>query len=419
VTIQNKAGKARKRAPSPTPRSPRPGRAQPDARRAPQAKNPATVDDRSPVTPQSLLGLYRPDLAGILMTREVPSYRYTQVCEHLFRRPLSALAEATVLPGELRDALDPLAASTLTEIEAVTSPDGTTKLLLSGRDGSRIETVIMRFPDRATVCISSQCGCPVECRFCATGAMGFRRNLTPAEIVDQVRAAAALVTEEGRRVSNLVYMGMGEPLLNLRPVLDSVRILTHPRGQGLAHRALSISTVGIPRGILRLAHAEPQVNLALSLHAPDDRTRALLVPERYRHTVKEVLEAAWRHFDLTHRKLLIEYVLVGGINDSIDQARMLASLVRGHVVTVNLMTWNPTPFDPAQLARETIDPARTDAFSPAQASRFRPATPAAVAAFKNALLAAHVETVVRRSRGAPIRAACGQLAGRDAAGKTG
>ncbi len=364
------------------------------------------------MAPQSLLGLYRPDLAHMLTTMDVPSYRYAQVCEHLFRRPLRALADATVLPGEVREALDPLAASTLSEIEALRAPDGTTKLLLAGRDGSRIETVIIPYPERATVCISSQCGCPVGCRFCATGAMGFRRNLTAAEIVDQVRAAAASMTTEGRRISNVVYMGMGEPLLNLRPVLDSVRILTHPRGQGLGQRALSISTVGIPSGILRLARAEPQVNLALSLHAADDHTRALLVPESHRHTLNEILEAAWRHFDLTHRKLLVEYVLLGGINDSIDQARKLATLLRGHVVTVNLMTWNPTYANQEQRARRPSDPLAPDIRPVAHASRFTPATPGALAVFKNTLLAAHVETVVRKSKGATIRAACGQLAGR-------
>ncbi len=273
----------------------------------------------------------------------------------------------------------------------------------------------MRYPKRATVCISSQCGCPVGCGFCATGAMGLHRNLSPAEIVDQVRATTALMEQEGRRISNVVYMGMGEPLLNLRPVLDSVRIFAHPLGQGLAHRSLSISTIGIPRGILRLARAEPQVNLAISLHAPDDRTRALLVPKTHRYTVTEILDAAWQHFDLTHRKLMVEYVLVAGINDSTDHARSLASLLRGHVVTVNLMAWNFTWQDGDRSGRPTRgqEPSATaSSAAPDQALRFRTPDPPAITAFKNTLLGANIETVVRRSKGASIQAACGQLAGR-------
>ena len=294
-------------------------------------------------TPQTLLAVYRPDIAQALAAMDAPSYRYAQVYEHLFRRPLRSFAEATVLPTDTRAALDGLGVSTLTIAGSRSSPDGATKLLLAGRDGSHIETVIMRYRDRVTVCISSQVGCPVGCGFCATGAMGFRRNLSTAEIVDQVRPASALVGEEDRRVSNLVYMGMGEPLLNLQAVLDSIRILTDPQGMGVAHRALSVSTIGIPSGILRLARAEPQVNLALSLHAADDRTRALLVPPSFRHPLSEILESAWEHFAITHRKLLIEYVLLDGVNDSVDDARRLAALLRGHVVTVNLLAWNPVP----------------------------------------------------------------------------
>jgi len=324
-----------------------------------------------------------------------------------------------MLPTQMRATLDPLATCTLTLVEALSSSDGTTKLLLSGRDGLPVETVIMRYSQKATVCISSQCGCAVGCVFCATGAMGLRRNLAVAEMVDQVRAAAVLLADERRRVSNVVYMGMGEPLLNLGPVLDSVRILTHPLGQKLAHRSLSISTIGIPRGILRLAHAEPQVNLAVSLHAPDDRTRALLVPETYRHSVGEILDAAWQHFDLTHRKLLVEYVLIEGVNDSADHARSLAGILRGHVVTVNLLAWNQTLpsawTDGEQSTCPRAEPQTrrlNSATAWGQARRLRSSSPAAIAAFKNVLVTAHIETVVRRSKGAGIQAACGQLAGR-------
>jgi 23S rRNA (adenine2503-C2)-methyltransferase len=211
-------------------------------------------------------------------------------------------------------------------------------------------------------------------------------------------------------------MGMGEPLLNLQAVLNSIRLVTDPRGPGLAHRAISVSTVGIPDGILRLGRAEPQVNLALSLHAADDRTRALLIPKNYRHPLSEILEAAWQHFALTHRKLLIEYVLLQSLNDSVDDARRLAGLLRGHVVTVNLLNWNPVPqlrtrapSSAAQFRRGAI-PRRESPPATDLPASFQPSAPVVVAAFREVLLSAHIEAVVRRSKGSGIQAACGQLA---------
>ena len=282
-------------------------------------------------------------------------------------------------------------------------PDGTSKLLLEARDGSQIEAVVMPYGSRATVCVSSQVGCAVGCAFCATGALGFRRNLSTAEIVDQLRAAAGVAAEVGWRISNVVYMGMGEPLLNLGAVLDSIRVITSPHGLGMGHRSLSVSTVGIPNGILRLARAEPQVNLALSLHAVDDASRALLIPEGFRRPLADVLDAAWEHFAITGRKLLVEYVLLQGVNDSVDDARKLAALLRGHVVAVNLLAWNPVCPEEAEAA----EPGR----GPRRRRTFRPSSPAAVAAFRAALRAANIEAVVRQSKGAGIEAACGQLAG--------
>lgn len=363
------------------------------SRRAPAPSDrPQPKADR---TPQAMLTTYRPDISAFLVEAGWPPYRHAQVYEHLFRRPLSPFASATVLPADARAALDRLGASTLTEVEVRTAPDGTSKLVLSTRDGQTIETVLMRYRERVTVCISSQVGCPVACLFCATGGMGFQRNLSCGEIVDQVRAASAAAALESRRVSNVVYMGMGEPLLNFKSVVDSIRVLTDPEGGSLAKRSISISTVGIPSGIVRLGRAEPQVNLALSLHAPDDGTRALLIPERYRHPIENILEAAWEHFALTHRKLLVEYVLIRGINDSPEQARTLARLLRGHVVTVNLLAWNPVFRAPGT-----------------RHERFQAPTTAAVTLFRETLRNHHIEAVVRRSKGVAIHGACGQLAGK-------
>ena len=236
--------------------------------------------------------------------------------------------------------------------------------------------------------------------------MGFRRNLSTAEIVDQVRAASA-ACEPGQHLTNVVYMGMGEPLLNLGAVIESVRVLTAPSALGLGRRSLSISTVGIPSGIVRLARTEPQVNLAISLHAADDVTRALLIPEQFRRPLAEILEAAWQHFEITRRKLLVEYVLIAGVNDTVDDARRLAGLLRGHVVTVNLLAWNPVnPDDCADHGVPAIGERR-----PPRRRTFHPSSSATLAAFRGILRAAHIEAVVRQSKGAGIEAACGQLAG--------
>ncbi len=378
----------------------------PDEKQAEQSPPTTTVRD--------VLSLYRPDLSAVLQEMDVPSYRYQQIFEHLFRRPGLPFAAATALPPSVRPALDQAGQSTLTVVTAASSQDHTTKLLLSAADGATFEMVIMRYRARVTACISSQVGCPVGCTFCATGQMGFERNLSAAEIVDQVRIASTMVADEDMRLTNLVYMGMGEPLLNLQAVLDSISILTDPRGLNMGHRSISISTVGIPAGIRRLARNEPQVNLALSLHAPDDQTRSLLVGESHRHPLDKVLAAAWDHFDITHRKLLVEYVLIESINDSVAQARRLAKLLGGHVVTVNLLAWNPV--DNLRLAPKAPDRghvgSRQDRRSRQQPPTLKSSSPAASVAFRDALLAAGIETVVRRSKGTGIGAACGQLAGR-------
>lgn len=390
-----------------------------------QAKR--TKRDSPPaISTHDLLELYRPDLADALQEAGAPTFRRSQIVAHMFDRPGQSFAEATNLPLEFRHSLEKLGHSTLSIVASASSDDGATKLLLQAADGAQIETVIMRYRDRVTACISSQVGCPVGCAFCATGALGLTRNLTTAEIIDQVRAAAGVLAQEERHVSNLVYMGMGEPLLNLQSVLDSIRILTSPDGMKMAHRSISISTVGIPTGIRRLAKAEPQVNLALSLHAADDRTRALLIPEKFRHSLADVLQASWDHFDLTHRKLLVEYVLIGGVNDSVEDARKLVSLLRGHVVAVNILAWNPvsgllplseapgnsrdraTRERPASPGRREAGPSRGATAAPG--ATLRAPSQEAVAAFRQALLSAHIEAVVRQSKGSSIQAACGQLA---------
>lgn len=349
----------------------------------------STADGRSaPVSPAARpdIGSYRPDLAAILSEQAAPAYRYRQVYEHLTQHPGLAFTAATNLPGPLREALHEAGHSTLALATRTDDPDGTSKLLLKAvSDGAALETVIMRYPRRSTVCVSAQIGCALECAFCATGSLGFTRNLTAAEIVDQVREARAILAKEGRRVTNVVYMGMGEPLLNLDAVLLSLKLLHDPSGLGHSARSLSVSTIGIPAGIRRLAREEPQVNLALSLHSADEELRTRLIPANRRFPLHDVLSACDDHFTMTRRKLFVEYLLLAGVNDSPRQANVLADLLRGRVIALNLIPWNPA------------------------CGGFRPSPPESLVAFLNALKTRGVEVSVRESRGRSIAAACGQL----------
>lgn len=269
----------------------------------------------------------------------------------------------------------------------------TRKTLWRAFDATLIESVLMRYPDRVTVCVSSQAGCGMGCPFCATGQGGLRRNLSAAEIVEQVVAAArALATGEiaggPGRVSNVVFMGMGEPLANYPAVLGAIRRLTDPvpDGLGLSQRAITLSTVGLVPAIRRLIAEGLALTLAVSLHAPDDELRDTLVPVNRRWPVAEVLDALWNYARDTSRRVSIEYALIRDINDQPERADLLGRLLRGHVVHVNLIPLNPT------------------AGSVWTASR-----PSAQREFVRRLRAHGVVTTVRDTRGRDIAGACGQL----------
>ena len=345
-----------------------------------------TESGRPALTSRDALTAYRPDVARVLEELALPPYRYQQVYEHLMHHPLVSFAEATALPGDLRRSLDTIGVSTVEQVRLREDEDGTTTMLLQAADGLRFESVLMRYRRRTTLCVSSQIGCPLGCTFCVTGSIGFRRDLTTAEIVDQARTAMGLLATEGTRLTNVVFMGMGEPLLNLDAVLPALALLYDGNGLGLAQRALSVSTIGLPAGIRRLAREAPQVNLALSLHAPDDALRATIMPATRRHPLWEVFKATDDHFQLTHRKLFVEYLLLAGVNDAPRHAHAVADLLRGRVVTVNLMPWNTGCGD------------------------YQPSPPETVRGFRDVLLARGIETSIRLSRGAGAQGACGQLA---------
>jgi len=323
------------------------------------------------------------------------AYRADQVARHYFAG-LDSDGEMTDLPAGERDRLRAaLLPTLLTDVRTVSCDDGATrKTLWRAAGGALVESVVMRYPERVTACVSSQAGCGMACPFCATGQGGLTRNLSTAEIVEQVVAAARAVArgETGpgpARLSNVVFMGMGEPLANYARVVAALRRLTEPtpHGLGLSTRGITVSTVGLVPAMGRLAAEGLPVTLALSLHAPDDELRDTLVPVNTRWPVREVLGAAWSYAETTGRRVSIEYVMINGVNDQPERADLLARLLRGRLTHVNLIPLNPTP-----------------------GTAWREAAPASEREFVRRLRAAGVPTTVRDTRGREIAGACGQLA---------
>jgi 23S rRNA (adenine2503-C2)-methyltransferase len=302
-----------------------------------------------------------------------------------------SIHELTELSGASRETLAPLLPTLWTRVRDVSCDDGATvKSLWRGHDSTLVESVTMRYRDRTTVCISSQAGCGMACPFCATGQGGLTRNLSTAEIVDQVvRANADEIGRGERGVSNVVFMGMGEPLANYNRVIAAVRRLVEPSpaGLGMSQRNIVVSTVGVVPAIQKLTEEGLQVTLALSLHAPDDELRDTLVPVNTRWPVREVLQAALGYTRKTGRRLSIEYALIRDVNDQPWRADRLAKMLKGKLVHVNLIPLNPTPGS------------EWDA-SPKEAEQ----------EFVRRLRAGGVNATVRDTRGREIAGACGQLA---------
>jgi len=320
-----------------------------------------------------------------------PGYRVTQLWEGLNRRLLSP-EELTELPVPLRAALSghPAMAPALEPVEQWESDGGETrKWVWRLTDGARIETVLMYYPDRATVCVSTQAGCAMACAFCATGQAGFERHLRLGEIVEQVARAARAAAERGRRVSRVVFMGMGEPLANYDATWGAVRRLHDDLG--ISARHLTISTVGVVPGIRRMATEDLPVNLAVSLHAANDAKRDQLVPINRRYPLAELAAACREYVAATGRRLSLEWALIDGVNDTAEDIDELATFARPLGAHVNLIPLNPTP-GYAVLG------------SP----------PARVRAFREGLRATGINATVRQTRGRDIDAACGQLATREA-----
>ena len=323
-------------------------------------------------------------------------FRAGQLSAHYFGRLVDDPAAMTDVPKAARERLaGELLPRLLTPVRVSQADDGATvKTLWRLFDGALVESVLMRYPDRSTVCVSSQAGCGMNCPFCATGQAGLTRNLTTAEIVEQVLAAARTLDRGelpgGRtRLSNVVFMGMGEPMANYRAVAGTLRRLTDaaPDGLGLSARGITVSTVGLVPAIDKLADEGLPVTLAVSLHAPDDELRNTLVPVNTRWQVAEVLEAAWRYSSRTGRRVSIEYALIRDVNDQAWRADALARLLRGRLVHVNLIPLNPTP-----------------------GSKWTASRPEDEREFVRRLAGQGVPVTVRDTRGREIDGACGQLA---------
>ena len=360
----------------------------------------------SPTTPtrQNLLGFTRPGLQAYVSELGGKSFRARQLMHWIYKRGESQILQMTDLAKDFRAQLAALAEVRVPEIVTVQhSSDGTRKWKLRADAAQAFEMVFIPEDDRGTLCISSQVGCALDCSFCSTAQQGFNRNLSTAEIIGQVwlanrelagsPEAARLGDSEraapARAVSNVVLMGMGEPLANFRQVVPALQILLDDFGFDLSRRRVTLSTSGLVPQIYRLAE-EVNVALAVSLHAPDDVLRDELVPINRKHPIAELLEACWHYIDEQNgRSVTFEYVMLEGVNDSPAQARRLAQLLAGHPAKINLIPFNPFP-----------------------GTHYRRSPPAVIQRFRDELLARGLIATIRRTRGEDIDAACGQLAGR-------
>jgi 23S rRNA (adenine2503-C2)-methyltransferase len=318
------------------------------------------------------------------------SYRIDQLYRAATKELVAGLEAITTLPKELRAtfAAEGFALDAVEPVVVQRSRDGqTTKGLFRLHDGNEVEAVLMEHHgERNTVCISSQAGCAYACAFCSTGQAGFTRNLTATEIFDQVRYFARELAPHDRKVTNIVFMGMGEPLANYEAVMGAVALLNDPKGFGLGHRHITISTVGLVDKIDRFAGEGIQVNLAISLHAPTDATRSAIMPVNRKFSTDELMAAVERYVRATHRKVFFEYVMLAGVNDADEQARELARRMKGPLYHVNLIPYNSTP----------------DAV-------LRGSDEQRIWAFAKILEEAGCAVTVRTPMGRDIAAACGQL----------
>lgn len=338
--------------------------------------------------PQSAYDYTLDDLTTWMAERGQPAFRARQLFRWLYHNLAASYDEITVLPRDLRETLaDELPLTALSPAyEIHTDDDETVKMLYRTTDKLTLETVLMFYPDRATICVSCQVGCAVGCSFCATGMGGLQRNLTAGEMVAQVVDIARRSRDAGRPLTNLVMMGMGEPFHNYAATMKMIGIINDENGMNFGARRITISTSGVVPFIDKLADEPYQVNLAISIHAGNDELRSQLVPLNQRWPLNELIGAVRRYIETTGRRVSFEYALMSTVNDSDEDARQLASVLRGLRCHVNVIPYNPTPAAP--YARPTTEK---------------------INRFTSIIEAAGIPATVRYSRGVDIGAACGQL----------
>ncbi|MDH5462684.1 MAG: 23S rRNA (adenine(2503)-C(2))-methyltransferase RlmN [Nitrosopumilus sp.] len=335
------------------------------------------------------------EMEQLVIDMGYPRYRADQILLPLYYKFPKDIFEIKQLPKKMREELiaSGYTIGSAKQIHQVVSDDGdTTKLLLKLTNNRSVETVLMQYKPskigghpRSTICVSTQIGCAMGCVFCATGQMGFETNLKSEHIVSQVIHFAEFLQKRGEHVTNLVFMGMGEPMANYDEMIRAVRILTHDRGFGLGQRHITISTIGIRSGIEKLADENLQIGLAISLHAPNNELRKKLVPTAISNSVQDIIESGRYYFKKTGRRVTFEYVLMAGINDSPEIAKELARLLKGNGSHVNLIPINPTAGD------------------------FKRPTEKNILEFEQILSNAGINCTVRLEKGTEISAACGQL----------
>ena len=335
----------------------------------------------------NLVGQNTAQLENTLASIGEKPFRGRQIAQWIYQKGAATFDEMSNLSAPLKTKLTEQTSLELPHvITRFESPDGTTKLLLQMDDGERVETVRIPYKERLSACVSSQAGCAMACQFCATGLGGFRRNLTTTEIIGQL----LLVKREGGQTpSHVVFMGMGEPLLNTKNVFPAIHLM-HDE-MGIPMRQITVSTVGILPGIAALAQQKLQLTLAISLHAPTDELRHRLIPTSTKTHVREIIAAARDYVEQTGRRVTFEYVVLGGVNDSPQLARELAKLCKGWACHVNLIPWNDVP--DAKL----------------EGAAFGAPRPADLANFRKTLESSNISVTQRIQRGADVAAACGQL----------
>jgi 23S rRNA (adenine2503-C2)-methyltransferase len=334
-----------------------------------------------------VLSLDPGELGALVAELGAPAFRGRQLFQALWRDRLEDWEALRVWPQALRvEAARRWPLRRLRVVRTQTARDGTAKLLVRLADGEQVETVVLPHPYGWSVCVSTEVGCAMGCRFCASGLRGKVRRLTAGEMLDQVSLADAEARRAGARITRIDLMGVGEPLDNYDATVRFLRLAHDPLGFGIAYRRMTVSTSGLVPRILRLADEGLPVTLAVSLHAPDDALRSRLMPVNRAYPVQAVLDAARTYFARTGRRVTFEYLLIAGVNDGDETARRLAARLRGLAAHVNLIPWNPVPEFP-----------------------YQPSPPERVRAFRAVLEAARIPCTVRKELGQEIAAACGQL----------